>query len=122
MSNPFEYYNKEPCHNNIIYNKKVPQIIMKYRLIVSKYCHSCLKTNYTFNISTIFNSRTLQIPEIYIDKECNIKDEYKFIINEEITSDNLSDWFNIWTNYYDCNCHEGANIQETYIPISFKLI
>ena len=125
MTNPFEYYNKEYVYYEKKDNNKIPEIIMKYRLITSKQCHGCLKlkmSSYDINITNIYNSRSLQIPENFIDDECNIKDEYKFIIKDGITPDNLPDWFSIWTNYYNFQCHKNSQFQETYIPISFKVV
>ena len=115
MSNPFEYYNKEVVYYERKDNKKIPQIIMKYKLKRSY-------RNNTFTISDIYNSRFLHIPEDFIDDECNIKDEYKFIINEEITPENLPNWFLTWTNNYNDETNKEAFIQETFIPDSFTLV
>ena len=124
MTNPFEYYNKEYFYYERENNNKIPEIIMQYRLVTSKHCLSCLKLTMTYNVdvTNIFNSRSLQIPENFIDEECNLKDEYKFIMKEGITPDKLPNWFAIWTNYYNCQCHENSRYEETYIPISFKVI
>ena len=115
MSNPFEYYNKEVVYYEKKSNNKIPQIIMKYKL-------KRLYRDNTFTISDIYNSRFLQIPEDFIDDECNIKDEYKFIINEEITPENLPNWFLTWTNHYNDEINRKAFIQETFIPDSFTLV
>ena len=123
MPNPFEYYNKEYRFYEKKNNKKIPQIIMKYRLITPNYCNVCSKLNPNFRIkiSNIYNTPTLQIPETFIDDNCDIKDEYRFIINKGITPENLPEWFSIWTDNYQSICHDGAYYQETFIPISFTL-
>lgn len=115
MSNPFEYYNIIDVYYEKKSNKKIPQIIMKYKL-------KRLYRDNTFTVSDIYNSRNLQIPEYFIDDDCYIKDEYKFIINEEITPENLPEWFLTWTNHYNDEINREAFIQETFIPVSFKLV
>lgn len=123
MSNPFQYYNKEYRSYERKSNKKIPQIIMKYRLVTFNHCETCLKLNPNFRIiiSNIYNTPLLQIPEKFIDDECDIKNEYRFITNKGITPENLPEWFSTWTDNFQSLCHDGAYYQETYIPISFTL-
>ena len=120
MSNPFDYH-RGIGDSYCFYIQGKPCIIMNYRIIEINHC--CSKGDYeTTNISSCH----LQLPEEILDNEGEIKDEFKFIIDKNITPNNLPEWFNTWTINYKTKCKncycEGNFDQEMYIPISFEYL
>jgi hypothetical protein len=119
-TNPFDYH-RGKGDSYCLYLHGKPCIIMKYRII--ELLHCCSKG--TIN-DTDMNTCHLQLPEEILDNESEIKNEFKFIINETITIKKLPEWFNIWTVKYKTKCQncycEGNHDEEIYIPISFEYL
>lgn len=118
-TNPFSYhrgYDDSYCF--YLYGK--PCLHMKYRIL--NY-HACVNNDIT---STHVYTCHLQLPDEILNEDCEIIDEYKFIITEKITIYNLPKWFLTWKVDHPTTCDdqscEGKSDQEIYIPLSLEYV
>ena len=118
--NPFDYH-RGKGESYCFYLHGKPCVIMNYRIIESLHC--CYKGE--TNSTNIFRCH-IQLPKEILDNDGEIKKEYKFIIDQNITNKNLPKWFITWNVKYKTKCEncycEGKYDQEIYIPISFEYL
>ena len=128
MPNPFSIYHFPQIND---YDENIPDIkkgseciLLEYREITPTHTGHCSDSEWTEKIS--INTVYIPIPKYMYNDNNKIKEEFKFIMDNDISEDNLPDWFEEWDEKIR-NCNGSGycgyySKKIVYIPLSYTYI